>query len=271
MRRFDDIIIVSDIDGTFLGQGGVIPARNLERLQNFKARGGRFTVATGREHFLVYPSIPDIEAICNYPAIVCNGAYMYDFAAREASRETFLVDGPLIPLIRAVSDACPRAAFRVDAQGKLFLETCCDILGWVKRLFPERIVETRLEDIPRNCWHKVAFDGPPEEIDRVEDMLKALDDRYFCIRSGADVCEIQASCATKGTSLQRIRDTEGPGVTVWAIGDYDNDYDMLMTADRCAVPENGRPRLKAIPGIVRVCDHDEGAIADLIDKIEKGV
>ena len=271
MRRFDDIIIVSDIDGTFLGARGAIPARNLERLKDFQARGGRFTVATGREHFLVYPNVPQVEEICNYPAIVCNGAYMYDFAAHAVSRETFLDDEPLIPLIRSVVSACPRAAFRVGAQGKLFLERCCDSVRWVRDMFPERVVTTRLEAIPRRCWHKVAFDGPPDEIDRVEAMLGALDERFFCIRSAADVCEIQSAAATKGTSLKKIKEAEGEGVTVWAIGDYDNDYDMLLSADRCAVPENGRPKLKGIPGVVRVCENTLGAVADLIDKIEEGI
>jgi len=55
---------------------------------------------------------------------------------------------------------------------------------------------------------------------------------------------------------------------IWAIGDYDHALPMLRIADRCALPKNGIDSLRNIPGIVEVCDHDEGAIAGLIRYIE---
>jgi len=61
MGKFDKVIIVSDIDGTFLGKNGRIVPENIEAIEYFKREGGSFTVATGREHFLVPPSLPDIE------------------------------------------------------------------------------------------------------------------------------------------------------------------------------------------------------------------
>ena len=271
MGLFDKIIIVSDIDGTFIDRRGEIPPRNLTSLDYFKKNGGRFTIATGREHFLVYPSVPQIDSICNYPAIVCNGAYLYDFPAHKASDETFLDDETLVPLIRRIADACPEAAFRVDARGCLFVERVHEIIQWVKDLYPDRVILTRLKDIPHGCWHKVAFDGPPKVIDQCEAMLSVLDERFVHIRSGADIVEIQAARATKGSMISRLKQSVGDDVTIWAIGDYENDYALLTAADRCAVPENGLEKLKRIPGAVCVCDCDDGAIADLIDRIEEGI
>ncbi len=269
MGLFDNVIIVSDIDGTFLGKNGRLVPENLEKIRWFQENGGRFTIATGREHFLVYPSVPQVDDICNFPAVVCNGAYIYDFAAHRTVEEAFLDDGPLIPLIRAAADACPRAAFRVDAQGCLFVERCHELLGWVKAIYPDRIRVMPLEAMPRGCWHKVAFDGPPDEIDRAEAMLAGLDGRFVRIRSGADIVEIQSAASTKGTMLRRVREMGGADAVVWAVGDYENDYAMLTAADRCAVPENAIDKLKAIHGVVRLCDCDKGAIADLIDRIEE--
>ena len=71
MGKFENIIIVSDIDGTFLGKGGRLVPENLEAIEYFKKEGGSFTVATGREHFLVPPSIPEIASIINIPMIAC--------------------------------------------------------------------------------------------------------------------------------------------------------------------------------------------------------
>ena len=67
--------------------------------------------------------------------------------------------------------------------------------------------------------------------------------------------------------LHYMRELMGNG-TIWAIGDYENDIAMLKAADRRAVPENGLPVLKSLPGAIVVCHHDQGAIAGLIDYIE---
>ena len=269
MGLFDGVIIVSDIDGTFLGKGGRLVPENLERIRYFQENGGQFTIATGREFFIVYPSVPQVEEICNCPAIACNGAYIYDYHAHKKLVETFLDDEPLLPVIRQVADACPQAGFRVDMLDCYFVERMYKEFEWVRDLYPDKARVMPLEAMPRGCWHKVAFDGPPEAIDRAEAMLRRLlDRRYNCIRSGADIAEIQSAEATKGRMLSRLKALSG-GKILYAIGDYDNDYDMLCAADRCAVPENGLEKLKKIPGAIRVCDHDQGAVADLIGRIEK--
>ncbi|MBR5427415.1 MAG: HAD hydrolase family protein, partial [Clostridia bacterium] len=62
---FDRTLIVSDIDGTFLGAGSRIVERNITALESYKAEGGRFTVATGREWFLALRDIPYMADIVN--------------------------------------------------------------------------------------------------------------------------------------------------------------------------------------------------------------
>lgn len=47
MVDFDNVVIVSDIDGTFLGAGGKLVERNLTAIRAFQRAGGRFTFATG--------------------------------------------------------------------------------------------------------------------------------------------------------------------------------------------------------------------------------
>ena len=72
--------------------------------------------------------------------------------------------------------------------------------------------------------------------------------------------------------LSRLKELAGcANGTLWAIGDYENDYLMLSMADRCAMPENGIDSLRKIPGIVEVCHHDKGAIAGLIHYIERNL
>ena len=53
-----------------------------------------------------------------------------------------------------------------------------------------------------------------------------------------------------------------------AIGDNENDLEMILTAKFGAAVENANPILKKQAHIITKCNND-GAIADLIEKIEK--
>lgn len=54
------------------------------------------------------------------------------------------------------------------------------------------------------------------------------------------------------------------------MGDFENDLTLLECADIGAVPENAIDSLKNI-AVIRLKDGSEGAIADLIGKLEKGL
>ena len=90
MGKFTGVLLASDYDNTLLdtesarrsgGEAPRVSERNQAALRYFMEQGGRFAVATGRalaalEHFV--DEIP-----MNAPAIICNGAALYDFSARE--------------------------------------------------------------------------------------------------------------------------------------------------------------------------------------------
>ena len=59
-------------------------------------------------------------------------------------------------------------------------------------------------------------------------------------------------------------------VKVYCIGDYENDIDMLKNADKAFCPSNAIDEVKSLCQHI-LCDHDEGALADMIELIENGV
>lgn len=42
MKIYEGMIIVTDLDGTFLGRGECVPERNLRAVAEFVEKGGRF-------------------------------------------------------------------------------------------------------------------------------------------------------------------------------------------------------------------------------------
>ena len=55
-----------------------------------------------------------------------------------------------------------------------------------------------------------------------------------------------------------------------SITDYENDIDMLRAADFACCPSNSLQAVKDFCS-VHLCSNDEGCIADLINRIEKGL
>jgi hydroxymethylpyrimidine pyrophosphatase-like HAD family hydrolase len=56
---------------------------------------------------------------------------------------------------------------------------------------------------------------------------------------------------------------------VYCIGDYENDIDMLENADKAFCPSNAIDEVKAVCHKI-LCDHNDGAVADMIEYILNG-
>ena len=86
MGKFTGVLLASDFDNTIVDTassfrgGGDMPApsaRTLEALDYFMGNGGAFTVATGRALASFQRLVDGVPM--NVPAVLCNGAALYDF------------------------------------------------------------------------------------------------------------------------------------------------------------------------------------------------
>ena len=87
MKIYEGMIIVTDLDGTFLGRGECVPERNLRAVAEFVEKGGRFTVSTGRMMVDLDRALPDAVHLCNAPLITSNGALIYDAVQQRVLSE----------------------------------------------------------------------------------------------------------------------------------------------------------------------------------------
>lgn len=270
MGKFDGIIIVSDIDGTFLGKDSRMVPENIAAIEYFKKEGGFFTFATGREIFMIPRRVPNVKELCNCPIIASNGAYIYDLQNDRIVDEEFLPEPEISRIVDAVRTACPDVSMRITYNGKHLADKDYPLLHGIMAGYPGFVIVVPYEEIPRGRWHHVTWMGEPEDLEAVKRTAAShVKDGCACALGGRTIFEITSSKGTKGKMLNRLKKLIGvKDSVIWAIGDYENDLPMLRMADRCAMPENGIDSLRNIPGIVEVCDHDKGAIADLIHYIE---
>lgn len=269
--KFDNKIILSDIDGTFLDKDMRIVDRNIDAINYFKENGGLFTFATGRNERILEP---EVVKIANAPIVCCNGAYIYDFEAERRHNETCIAPGPTIQIIKTVLESFPDVYAIVNVGRKYYLVGEKAMLRKdIFRLTDEDVLRVPLDEVPPAQWYTVVFSGDIGQLDLVEKYLHvAGDDLYHISHSWSDLLEVNNIRATKGNAaceLKHLCETRYkiPQYTLYGIGDYENDTELLRGADIAACPENAIDSIKELADVI-VCSHNDGAIAGLIEYID---
>ncbi|MBO5126653.1 MAG: HAD hydrolase family protein [Clostridia bacterium] len=259
MGRFSGILLASDYDGTLAARDGTIPERERQAIRMFIAEGGRFTVSTGRTLLGFHAYDPDL---INAPAILANGGMIYDYSSREIT-ELLGLDETCIPDLRKVSGRFPELAIEMYAPD----DTCCIHLNERSRRHFEghRIVPREIEDPAEASFPcaKVMLGGSAEDIAAAQEFLAGCPSLSFVPTKGT-LLEVLRPGVNKGTTLLRLAEHLGiaPG-NVYAVGDGDNDADMLKAAAAAFVPANGDEAAKACASCM-VCSNDDGAVADAV-------
>ncbi|MBE6564175.1 MAG: HAD-IIB family hydrolase [Ruminococcaceae bacterium] len=264
-------LILSDIDGTFLGKRSRQVERNRIAIERFKQNGGLFTFSSGRSEITMKDIIPDAEHIVNAPAILTNGSYIYDYVTRQKHYYTPVNAEKAIPLLEAMLKTCPGTSIRINHYDTFMSNELSEAFARETKGMVDRREIYPFDRMPRDGWNKAVVHGTAAALESAKTFLSAHAGSEFAITlSGPNLLEIVDSGATKGTMIARLREyyeEKGIEVKVYAVGDYENDLEMLQMADVAVCPSNAIEKVKAVCETV-LCDHDEGAIADLIEKIE---
>lgn len=270
-----NVLIVSDIDGTFLGKGSRIVDKNIEAIERFKAKGGLFTFATGRATVNIKKNVPMVEELLNAPAVLANGGYIYDYASRSTVCANYMDSDVVTSVIKYIDTEFPCVTARAMTEDHFWLtrfEGCVktDVL---RMLNDGDYTVASVEEWPRGNMIKIVIRGSAEDVDRVRE---ALNKRFSCFaecnKSASTFLEYQKLGCSKATAMLTLKDyyrQRGREVTLVAAGDYENDLEMLKAADISVCPSNAIESVKAISDYC-LCDHDEGLIASIIDFIENG-
>ena len=278
--KFKDKLIVSDIDGTFFDSKSRVVQRNLDAVEYFKQNGGKFTIATGRVPESMGRLTPYIETLANTPVICCNGAVSYDFVNHVRTGDVLIDAERASQLIRLVERDFPDVGIRISSRHGYLIPRLNDYISreladHVDRLIAENMYHVgELEELPSDGWTRIAFCASSDELDRLRSTIEGEYSKYFSFsKASAEIYEFQDGSATKGTALEKLRrylistGAATEALTIYAVGDYENDLDMLRRCDIPACPSNAIPAVKAVAKI-QLCSCDDGAIADLIEKIE---
>ena len=98
-KKFDGMLLLTDIDGTFIRDDGSAVEANLEAVRYFQENGGRFGISSGRAFWTVEHAIPGWHELVNAPCILCNGACVFDAKSRTILHRSLLDPEVMLPLM----------------------------------------------------------------------------------------------------------------------------------------------------------------------------
>jgi len=269
MKKFEGILICTDLDGTLLKNDCTISRENIEAIEYFKANGGRFTFITGRMPYYAFDMYK--MAWPNAPIGCINGGGVYDFAT-EKYLWTQPMPGSVVELIKAVDNAYENVGIQICAPyGTKFLREN-ETTEYFRVVTGLPKIMCDYDSIPEDISKVLLCSEIEEEILGIEKLLKQhpLSGEFDFVRSERSLYEILPKNIGKGVALSKIAELLGLDIEkTIAIGDYNNDISMFKAAKLGIAVANACEDAKKEADLITV-SNEEHAIAQVIYDLEKG-
>lgn len=265
MGKFDGLLLASDFDDTLYDYNLRIPERNLEAIRYFTSQGGFFTVATGRAHrtFAPYAHLVPMNA----PAVLSNGAAIYDFQRDQIVEQTLLDENAPRDL-GALMEEFPSMSIEAYHGEDIYVWNPNEItLAHMKKVACGYTL-CPVAEMP-TPWVKALFHQEPEVLlPARERLLECWGDRYEAIFSNPRYLEITRKGSTKGGMVARLAQLLGvkPG-HIYCVGDNQNDIPMLEKSAIPFAPANCAQEVRDWGARV-LCHCNDGVIGDIVEILD---
>ena len=278
MGKFTGVLLASDFDNTLVYTEAALRAgvptpplskENRAALEYFMAEGGTFAIATGRAlpSFIRFADMVPMNA----PAVVCNGAALYDFTAGEYL-DTAMLGGDVRARIQSLLDRFPNMAVEAyHIDNVIHAVHPNDITRQHEHLTKVAVTESpSLLGVPLPLG-KLLLEADHKTLEQALAWMReqGWDEDYELIFSAPLLLELTAKGANKGGMVRRLAERLGIDMQhVYCAGDEANDLSMLAVAAEGFAPANCAAVVRE-SGATIVSDAREHAIADIIARLDR--
>ncbi|NLK70521.1 MAG: HAD family phosphatase [Clostridiales bacterium] len=269
MKLFEDmskVLLITDLDGTFLPSNKVLSEVDLDAVRKFRNMGGKFTIATGRTLQSVQCYFDQLQL--NIPFILYNGAIIYDL---EQEKSLLQKELPLVSreIISDVLNEMPEVACEILTLDNIYIARSNEVEDRHVELCKVNPIYMELDKIPNGGWVKVLFAMEPEILPKLTSYIdsKGYNEVDF-VKSANIFYEMLPKNCSKGSALKDYIEKVGlEDYKIIAVGDYHNDIEMINVADLGVATANAQPEVKKAADLILKKTNNEGAISELIDYI----
>lgn len=257
-------LIVLDLDGTLLNSQHEVSPRTEQAIKAAIEQGVQVTIATGKTYQSARHLIKKLGL--TLPGVFIQGLVLQN--ADGSIRSSIAIDAET--MLRAVEYAeaagIPMAAY---SEMRVFCgehHPLLEILQDHHEPHPEYVgsLQGVIRDLP---MQKLFMIGEPEALAAAKRELSTrLGDAASLVMPMPNMLEVLPPGASKGAGLRRLIDELGIDPQhVMAIGDGDNDIEMLRLAGIGVAMGNAMPAVLEVADVV-VATHDEDGIAEAIER-----
>ena len=265
--NYSDVILIMDMDGTLLASSGekaYLSEENKQYIETFIAKGGTFSVASGRNMQNVFQALNGLKV--NFPYTLMNGALSCHHETKAVLFE------------QPVSRSFVKKAYRYYQQsGRVVMIVADELTMYGLRNKDVKISShgfkwTWIKDHQLQGIKplKLAFAVDPEMGKDVLDDLNGLnqDCQVELLPSSPYFIEMVDRGVSKGQGILKMIERFGlQNKTLICVGDYLNDLSMLTLADKAYVIQNGHPLLKEQFSVLS-STHNECMMAEMLKIID---
>lgn len=262
------MLVVSDVDNTLLSGTTGLPPENLEAIRRFCALGGSFTLATGRNVPSARRYLEQLPV--NAPVILLNGGLIYDYERELSLNAHYISREKAMPVLQELMREFPGMSFEIMTEN---LQTYIVRAGAgsERHLRDERFaaIWADTEKVPGR-WFKVLCAGDAATCIAAEKYCAAhfsQESELVFQRTAPIYFEVLPAGISKGTALRslcRILGVEQKNS--FAIGDYDNDIELLKTAGFAVAVANAPARVQRWADLV-TGSCSEGGVAQFLNRL----
>ena len=266
-------LVALDMDGTLLNEKVLVSQKNQEALLECQKQGVMVILATGKAR-------TSALLACEKSGI----GHMFSTKSPGIFIQGLLVHGPDGEILSQtyLSKDVVRKSFEYAEENNI---ACCGFLGDTnvtlrshprldelhERYFePESYVASSVEDIVEQNVYKILFYGDDEEI--IKKSVKPYWEEN--IVEGAkitqaipEMLELVPTGTSKATGLKKLlKEYDISPNEIMAVGDGNNDIEMLGLAGIGVAVQNATPDLKEVADVVLASTNDEDGAAEAIWK-----
>jgi len=257
-------LVALDLDGTLLCDDGSISARNVQAIQTAVSQNVQVILATGKTRASALRLLDQLGL--EAPGVFNQGLVIHN-ADGSIRYETALDKETAVRAITfAVEQQLPHLAYcgpRIVAPyehhyGRLLQEKYHEPLPQVIGPFLDQIADLRINKF-------MISDEVNNDTTRAR-LTRLMGDRAVVTQAVPGYIEMLPPGASKGRGVRRLLDDLGiPPAAVLAVGDGENDLEMLQMAAVGVAMGNAKLSVKAIADYV-TADNNHSGVAEAIER-----
>jgi Cof subfamily protein (haloacid dehalogenase superfamily) len=264
--------VALDLDGTLLDSEHKLSEKNREILRKIANQGIKIIIASGRMSETILPVCRELEIPCSI--IAYNGAKLFDFQ-----------DGKIATLNSVtISDETIKEVYLMCREKGIFLNVYAHnkLYGY----HPQGDIQfgdfyaaqtgskyvfctQEIEKLPQEDITKLLTVTPHEQRESLFDELFSDFSRHCTLaKSQPEYLEFIPRGVTKATALKKWCELKKISPShVFAMGDAENDLEMLQSAGQAVATANATPGLKKLFPNISEWTNDEDAVCRELERI----